>query len=251
DTNETLKLVQVNDDGEPQIDVLNAGFDAAYLENPANPRWVAKPTVAYLWARTVSCKACRATVPLLKTRWLAKKDNKRVLLTMQPREDKTGVVFGIDANPPVKGGNAAQKREHDKRLGAGTMSRAGVTCPCCGTIMTMEDLRLEGRAGRLGSVMTAVVVDGPDGKEYRLPTAHEIAMAGQAEAELGRVFAEVPFGLPTERLAGADALGFRVPLYGLDQWHKLFTPRQLLALGCFVEAIRQARRMLSTTRDDV
>src|SRR5690606_25028440 len=133
----------------------------------------------------------------------------------------------------------------------GTMSRAGVTCPCCGTIMTMEDLRLEGRAGRLSSVMTAVVVDGPDGKEYRLPTAHEIAMAGQAEAELGRVFAEVPFGLPTERLAGADALGFRVPLYGLDQWHKLFTPRQLLALGCFVEAIRQARRMLSTTRDDV
>jgi len=247
DTNETLKLVQVNDDGEPQIDVLNAGFDAAYLDNPANPRWVAKPTVAYLWARTVSCKACRATVPLLKTRWLAKKDNKRVLLTMQPREDKSGVEFGIDANPPVKGGNAAQKRVHDKQLGAGTMSRAGVTCPCCGTIMTMEDLRLEGRAGRLSAVMTAVVVDGPGGKEYRLPTAHEIAMAAEAEAELERVFQEVPFGLPTERLAGADALGFRVPLYGLDQWHKLFTPRQLLALGCFVKAIRRARHAVSTS----
>lgn len=33
-----------------------------------------KPTVAYLWARTVTCKNCRATVPLLKTRWLCKND---------------------------------------------------------------------------------------------------------------------------------------------------------------------------------
>ena len=32
-----------------------------------------------------SAKACRAEVPLLKTRWLAKKDNKRVVLTMRPR----------------------------------------------------------------------------------------------------------------------------------------------------------------------
>ena len=29
-----------------------------------------KPTVAYLWARTVKCKNCRATMPLLKTKWL-------------------------------------------------------------------------------------------------------------------------------------------------------------------------------------
>ena len=29
---------------------LNAEFDPAYLENEANPRWVVKPTVAYLWA---------------------------------------------------------------------------------------------------------------------------------------------------------------------------------------------------------
>src|SRR6266513_561326 len=35
-----------------------------------------KPTVAYLWARTVTCKNCRATIPLLKTRWLCKKENK-------------------------------------------------------------------------------------------------------------------------------------------------------------------------------
>ena len=49
------------------------------------------------------------------------------------------------------------------------MSRTGATCSCCGASTTMEDIRFEGRAGRLGAVMTAVV-DGPKGKgkEYRL-----------------------------------------------------------------------------------
>lgn len=244
DSEERLKLVPTNDIGEPQVELLNAGFDETYLENPANPRWVAKPAVAYLWARTVRCKACRATVPLLKTRWLAKKDNKRVLLTMRPLEDKTGVVFGIDPDVPVKGGNAAQKREHDKKLGAGTMSRTGVTCPCCGTIMTMEDLRLEGRAGRLGAVMTSVVMDGPKGKEYRLPTALEVEQARAADAELNRVFAAVPFGLPTEPLPSAEALGFRVPLYGFDQWWKLFTPKQLLSFAAFSATNRSTMEAL-------
>jgi len=69
---EQLKLVPTNDDGDAQVDLLNTGFAKAYLDNPTNPRWIGKPTVAYLWARTVTCKACRATVPLLKTRWLCK-----------------------------------------------------------------------------------------------------------------------------------------------------------------------------------
>src|SRR5437868_7408616 len=103
-----------------------------------------KPTVAYLWARTVTCKNCRAVVPLLKTRWLCKKDNKRVARTMEPNADRTGVVFGVQDNAPsLAKGSSAQKREYDKQLAGGTMSRSGVTCPCCSTIMTMEYLRSE------------------------------------------------------------------------------------------------------------
>lgn len=245
DVDEPLKHVPLNDAGEPQVEVLNSGFDTAYLDNPANPRWVAKPTVAYLWARTVNCKACRAEVPLLKTRWLAKKDNKRVVLTMRPRADRSGVEFGIDSDAKVQGGNAAQRREYDKKLSAGTMSRSGVTCPCCGTIMTMEDLRLAGRTDRLGSVITSVAVNGLDGKEYRLPTAKEIEVAASASRHLDRVFTSIPFGVPTEPLAGSDAPGFRVPLYGLDRWNKLFTSRQLVSLGTFVSVVRQARSQLS------
>jgi len=240
-----MRLVPLKDDGTPDIDSLNAEFTEEYLADKRNPRWVAKPTVAYLWARTVVCKNCRATVPLLKTRWLCKKPNKRVLLTMEPNADRTAVVFGVDASVPAKGGNAAQKREHDKRLGAGTMSRAGAQCPCCGAINTMEDIRLEGKAGRLGSVMTAVVVDTPAGKEYRLPTEHELAVATPSEEQVQAAFKDVPFGVPDEPTPAGGGSGagraFSVQGYGLMKWRDLFTPRQLMALGTFVAATRAAR----------
>ena len=249
-----LRLAPLTGDGLPDLAALNAEFAPTWLEDEKQPRWVAKPTVAYLWARTVPCKGCRATLPLLKTRWLAKKDNKRVLLTLEPTEfppsqggvSRTpiqpfppsqggvsrrdggvgladgsnhpgahappllekegnnkagffkGVVFGIETGVPARGKTAAEKKEHDKTLGAGTMSRSGAKCPCCGVLMTMEDIRFAGRQGQLGAVMTAVVVDGLQGKEYRLPTAHEIEMAEAAGAEIERVFREVPFGVPEE-----------------------------------------------------
>ena len=148
-------------------------------------------------------------------------------------------MSGDDA--ATQGGNGAQRREYDKKLGAGTMSRAGATCVCCGLpSMTMADIRLEGKAGRLGTMMTTVVVDGSNGKEYRLPTADEIRLAAEAEKEIERVFAEIPLGIPNEPLPSKEALGFRVPLYGFDRWSKLFTSRQLLALGTFVKHIRTA-----------
>ena len=241
-----LALLAPDDAGAARAGPLNEEFDAVWLADPRNPRWVAKPTVAYLWARTVRCKNCRAALPLLKTRWLCKKDNKRVLLTMTPQSDGAGVAFGVEAGVPSAPGNAAQRREHDKRLGEGTMSRSGARCPCCPAIMSMEDIRLEGRAGRLGAVMTAVVVDGPKGKEYRLPEDVELRAAEVSADELEALYADIPFGLPTEPLPGKEALGFRIPLYGIDHWDKLFTDRQLLALG---SVLREMRRCADAMAD--
>jgi adenine-specific DNA methylase len=249
-----MRLLDVDGNGVPQLDPLNAEFDEAYLKDPRNPRWVMKPTVAYLWARTVTCKQCRATVPLLKTRWLAKKDNKRVLLIMEPNAERTGVVFGIQKNVSLIGGNVAQRREHDKRIGAGTMSRAGATCPSCGTIMTSEDMRFEGRAGRLGQMMTVVVVDGPKGKEYRLPTGQEINAALVTQEEFDAIFANLPFGLPTEfiPLGGSRTGGgspFTTPTFGIDQWAKLFTNRQLTTLGIFISAVHNIHFTLASQEE--
>jgi putative DNA methylase len=227
---------------EESVAALNAGLSAADLRDARTLRWVAKLTVAYLWAKTVPCKSCRAIIPLLKTRWLCKRDEKRVVLEMTPNAANDGVVFAVRTNVPEPTGNSAQRKAADKALGGGTMSRTGVKCPCCPGVMKMEDLRYDGRAGRLQAVMTAVVVDGRNGKEYRRPTDHELAVAQVDMAEIEELFADVPFGLPTEptpKGGGGAARAFSVGGYGLLRWCDLFTSRQLLALGTFVKVVRR------------
>ena len=240
-----LALLPPDEHGQADVGPRNAGFSTAYLSDPRNPRWVAKPTVAYLWARTVRCKGCRATLPLLKTRWLAKTDSKRVLLTLTPRQDGTGVDFDIVTGVPRADGTAAQRRERDKQLGVGTMSGSGASCPCCPATMSMEDIRVEGRAGRLRATMIAVVINGPSGKEYRLPEVAEVAPAEVSEEEQAALYREVPFGLPGEAICaerpspnsrGASGL----PRYGIAKWQDVFTGRQLLTLG---NLVRQTRRL--------
>ena len=243
-----MQLVPLKEDGTSNIDALNKDYSPEYLKDKRNPRWVAKPTVAYLWARTVQCKNCRATIPLLKTRWLCKKKDgrKRVLLSMEPNADRTGVVFGIESNVPAKGGNAAQKREHDKRIGAGTMTRSGAKCPCCGTIMTMEDIRVAGKAGNLGYIQTVTAIEGQKTKQYRLPTPHEISCIDSVQSRLGVVFGDIPFGLPDEPSPAGGGKGagraFSVQGYGLMKWRDLFHDRQLLALGVLTRSVRQANQ---------
>ena len=166
---------------------------------------------------------------------------------MEPNADRTGVVFGVQNDAPLAKGNAAQKREYDKQLAGGTMSRSGVTCPCCSTIMTMEDIRREAQLGRLSEIMTAVVVEGEHGKEYRIPTYEETKMAVAAKQELPKLYAEIPFGLPDEptpKGGNGASRAFSVDGYGFDKWYKLFTPRQLLAIGTFVKYTRIVREVM-------
>lgn len=236
------RLLEPGPDGRVSTGILNAEFDSLYLEDEANPRWIAKPVVAYLWARTAECGGCRTEIPLLKTRWLCKKPGKRVRLTMTTR--KGGVDFGVETDVSTASGSAARKRAHDKALGAGTMSGSGVECPCCGSVTRMAELRVQGRASRLGARMTAVVVAGQTGKEYRTPTEHDTRAAKIGRDELAALYAEVPFGMPGEPTpkAGVGASrAFSVDGYGFDSWDELFTDRQLLALGTFVREIRAVR----------
>ncbi|MGO9814095.1 MAG: DUF1156 domain-containing protein [Isosphaeraceae bacterium] len=208
-----------------------------------------KPTVAYLWARTVTCKNCRATIPLLKTRWLCKKDNKRVVLTMDPNADKTGIVFSIQNDVPVVGENAAQKRDYDKNVGAGVMTKSGAKCPMCLGIMDWGDLRIEGQGQRFGSILLAVVVDGVDGKEYRLPHRSEAQGLAECEGRLQELLPSIPFGFPTENTPepfGPRRHGASLRRYGMFTWASMFSPRQLLVLGTFVKWTRATKETMLT-----
>ena len=234
------RLVPLKDDGKPDVDALNAEFSENYLKEKRNPRWVAKPAVAYLWGRAVRCKNCRALVPILKTTWLCRKDKKRVRLIVTPSNDDTSVKFEIENNVPLHGGNAAQRRENDKNLGAGTMSKSGAQCTCCSAIMTKVDIQIIGRKGEIKDILTAVVVSGQQGKEYRLPTDVEKESVVKAMASAKNFFEEIPYGMPKESIIN-DAKGNAwCSLYGVNQFYKLYNGRQIAALAALSYYIRSA-----------
>ena len=104
------RRVPLKEDKRLGLKKPNAEFDKEHLQDKRNPLWVAKRTVAYLWARTVQCKNCRATIPLLKTRWLCKKSSRRVLLAMAPAADKVLVALNVESNAPKKAGNVHPQR---------------------------------------------------------------------------------------------------------------------------------------------
>lgn len=241
-----MRLVPLKDDGTPDIDALNAEFTEEYLEDKRNPRWVAKPTVAYLWARTVTCKNCRATVPLLKTRWLCKKANKRVLLTMEPNADRTGVVFVVEGNVPVKGGNAAQRREHDKRISAGSLNQSGGRCLCCNTINTLPDIQVAAQSHQWGHALCAVITDGIDGKEYRAPTDVELSKVA-VEPDTHHRMVSDPLDEPIDPTRPSpNARGLSgLTRYGITTFAEVFSPRQQVALATLCDCVVAARNAVS------
>jgi len=232
-----MRRLEIKADGTPDVEALNNEFSEDYLANKGNPRWIAKPTVAYLWARTVECKNCRRTIPILKTKWLCRKDKKRVLIELDGSSD-CDLSFKVIPNVPVRGGNAAQKREHDKAIGAGTMSQSGVKCIHCPATMTKEDLQLKGKNREIGRAMTAVIVDGPETKEYRNPTEHEREAFAKAIDAGVSVFDALPGGAITDPIQTNAKGDTWCVNYGVEQFKDLFNPRQLLSLGTFSKAIR-------------
>jgi len=55
--------------------------------------------------------------------------------------------------------------------------------------------------------------------------------------------------VPDEPLPPHGTLGFRVQLYGMEEWGNLFTPRQALALTTLVRLVQEAGRRLAEEKD--
>jgi putative DNA methylase len=255
------RLAPVHDDGTPDLATLNLEFESlssphtptrSWLDDPACPRWVAKPVIAYLWARTVRCRNCRATIPLLKTRWLSRGQS-RVLLTLEPVAEGSGIQYGVQTDVPPAGGNNAQRREHDRRIGQGTMSRSGAWCPSCGrpstVAMSMEDIQSAGQRGALGEEMIAAVVDGPRRKEFRpilegdrraWQTAIDTLKMLQARDAVGPLLEPIDPRRPSPNARGLAGL----TKYGITSFDGVFNARQQAALFSLAQQNRRLPKQL-------
>ena len=220
-----------------------------------------KPTVAYLWARTIPCQdpQCGATVPLLKTLWVCKKAEKTLkdtpenrnrpdFLRLKKSKKQTKVIINakralkLYPDPQTKQVRfeiTAPKKTTD--VGEPTMSGATATCPFCKSQQPGNYIKQCGHEGKLHAQMTTVVYQAEYGKEYRLPRQVEIDAAEVSEKALGAIAGEIPYGMPDEPMPGSKTLGFVIPLYGFKKWSDLFTNRQLMALMTFVKWTRAAQ----------
>ncbi len=180
--------------------------------------------IAWLWARTVTCPnpACGAQMPLVRSFWLSKKKNKKAWVEpVLPSPDGRG-AGGEGVRFTIKTGEGGPPD--------GTVNRRGARCIVCGTPVPFDYIRAEGKAGRMGARLMAIVAEGKRGRVYLAPTPEHEEIARQAKPEW-----KPETDLPEQ------ALGFRVQLYGMTKHADLFTPRQLTALTTFSDLVGEAR----------
>lgn len=180
--------------------------------------------IAWLWARTVASPnpaAKGAHVPLVRSFWLSTKAGKKAWV--EPVVDQSTMTYRFE----VRTGNGEPR--------VGTVNRNGGVCLLTGSPMPLAYVRAEGKAGRFGARLLAIIGEGARSRVYLAPTdMHE--RAAQAAQ---------PHGVPDTDMP-VQALGFRVQSYGMTKHKHLFTHRQLVALTAFSDLVGEAReRVLS------
>ncbi|MGI8601816.1 MAG: DUF1156 domain-containing protein, partial [Verrucomicrobiales bacterium] len=100
--------------------------------------------IAYLWARTIQCEGpgCGAEVPLIKSMWVANKQNRSVALHLVPEK---GAKRGCIRLMVKQSDGWADQENTDIKIENpqldGTVKRGSATCPCCGYTVPVERVR--------------------------------------------------------------------------------------------------------------
>jgi putative DNA methylase len=199
----------------------------------ANERKDLKPLVgkkltviAWLWARTVKSPNpafANVDVPLASTFMLSIKAGKEAYV--EPVIENGGYRFTVKLGKP-KDTDAAKN---------GTKLARGANFKCLMSDTPMEGnyLKAEGKAGRMGARMMAIIAEVAHGKVFLAPTPEMEALARTAE----------PTWLPDGSFV-EDARAFTPCIYGMKKWRHLFTPRQLVALATFSDLAQELREQI-------
>ena len=184
-------------------------------------------------------------MPLVRQTWLCRKKGRHVALRMIPdrtekrarfevveltsdTEAKAVKEFGFDPASFSKGGNA--------------------TCLFCGTVADSAYVKAEGCAGRMRQQMMAVVCTrrGKSGKVYL--AVDDVPQAIPDDEAIRRrieeLCARTGLTVPDEPIEARMTGGICLP-YGLTDFGKLFTPRQMLCLLQFATTIQGAGKAIS------
>jgi adenine-specific DNA methylase len=188
--------------------------------------------VAYVFAHTVSCPRSGKPVPLSPNWWLSKDKGGTAVRLMTERNGQQldEVEFEIVT------GKAIDTAEAD----AGTVARGDGVSPWDGLAIDGDHIKAEAQARRMGSQLYAVAVRIGGKRRFRAPTPTDLAALKKADGALREVLPEwIQNGiLPDEEIPDGNKTS-EPRRYGMYRWRDLFSPRQLLVHGTFVEEFRR------------
>jgi len=179
--------------------------------------------IAWLWARTVKSPNpafAQVDVPLASTFMLSTKAGKEA--SVEPVIENGRYRFTVRVGKPKD----AEGAKNGTKLSRG----ANFKCLMSGTPITGDYIKAEGKAGRMGARLMAVVAEGDRGRVYLPATEAMEAVAHKAD----------PSWKPETALPD-DARNFWTLNYGLSHFHHLFTARQLVALTTLSDLVGEVR----------
>ncbi|HPD07512.1 MAG TPA: DUF1156 domain-containing protein [Candidatus Bipolaricaulis sp.] len=189
--------------------------------------------IAWLWARTVKSPNpafADVDVPLASTFMLSTKAGKEAYVepvVFPPLPPGEGRGEGPGYRFTVKTGKP--KDVEGAKNGTTAGKRAAFKCLMSGIPITYDYIREEGKAGRMGARLMAIVAEGDRGRVYLAPTPEHEAVAREAKP-----------GWKPEMPLPDNPRDFKTPNYGLTTFGDLFTPRQLVALTTFSDLVGAA-----------
>ncbi len=181
--------------------------------------------VAWLWARTVECMnpGCRCQMPLLTSFELSSKAGSQAYIV--PKIEAGSLSFSVKSRFDAP--NLDPKKGY-KRGTSGIFE-----CAFCRTVTSRNYVAEQGLAGRIGSMLTAIVVEGPRGRLF-------------VEADTATVPDDYPeqdnSHLQSELQPNPRDLWCRN--FGLTKPQDLFSARQLTALNVLSDLVAEVRAQI-------
>jgi putative DNA methylase len=215
---------------------------------PYFPSQDGEKVATFLFARSVACPRTGKPVPLSPNWWIAKDKGAEVAVRLVTERD--GVTLDAPAFDLLMG--QAAIASHPDR---GTVSRGAGLSPWDGLVIDGDYIKAEAQAGRMGSILYAVATRIPERlagggtravRKFRAPTDDDNAALAAAEDALAE---QLPLWLVSGVIPREERfIGFsdRSANYGVFTWADMFSPRQLLVHGTFVE---EFHRIAAEVRD--
>lgn len=179
--------------------------------------------IAYYWARTAKCSnpSCGAEVPLLKQFYLANTSRKKVYLNP--------IINGTDIQFEIKEG------KYDEKMMPGWNNRGNLTCPCCGSVIKVNEIKNQSKNGFLKERLLAIISESNQGKVYSLPSEK---FCERMKTDIGEV------NKSNEIMPVHYEQAFPVCTWGYYYWTDMFSDRQLRFLDILIEKFNSLKNTI-------